>query len=202
MKAIRAVIFDVGRVLVTLDPSREKFGAVMRAMGISPDRAFEQYWFTPAVRRHMTGEIDSTDFFQMARAHFGLPFDFDEFAAGWCDLFAPMPGMEKLFGKVAKKYGVGILSDTDPLHWARVRSLLPWLARVAKPTLSHEVGFLKPHPAMFAAAAANCGSEKSRCLFIDDIPANVDGARAVGMPSLLFANAAQLEHDLEKLGVL
>lgn len=202
MNNIETVIFDVGRVLVTIDTSGEKFGGIMRAMGISPERAFEQYWFTPTVMRHMTGEIDSERFYHMARDHFGLEFGFDEFAAGWCDLFAPMPGMESLFGKVAEQYRIGILSDTDPLHWACIKTMLPWLGRVGTPTLSHEVGYLKPHPAMFRAAAANAGCDTRQCLFIDDVQANVDGARVAGMPALLFAGAAKLEKDLIGLGVL
>jgi FMN phosphatase YigB (HAD superfamily) len=110
--------------------------------------------------------------------------------------------MEELFREVAERYRVGILSDCDPLHWGRVRSMLPWLEAVGKPTLSFEVGYLKPHPEMYAAAAGDCGSLKQECLFIDDMAGNVDGARFCGMQALHFTGADKLRHDLRRLRVL
>ncbi|GEL17213.1 HAD-IA family hydrolase [Pseudonocardia asaccharolytica] len=48
------------------------------------------------------------------------------------------------------------------------------------------LGVLKPDPQAFAAAAETLGEDPSRCLFVDDLPANLSGARAVGMHTLLF----------------
>jgi FMN phosphatase YigB (HAD superfamily) len=45
---------------------------------------------------------------------------------------------------------------------------------------------LKPDPAAFRAAAAELGEDPRRCLFVDDLAANLDGARAVGMSAQLF----------------
>ena len=202
MRNIDTIIFDLGRVLIGIAPTGEKFVALMRAMGIPPEQAFEKYWYAEEVRRHMTGEMDSRQFFETARARFGLALDFDAFAAGWCDIFTPRPDMAELFAEVADRYTVGLLSDTDPLHWQKVLALLPWLKKVAKPTLSHEVGYLKPHPRMYAAAAANCGRDKERCLFIDDVRANVDGARFYGMPALHYTGTDKLRKDLASLCLL
>ena len=47
-------------------------------------------------------------------------------------------------------------------------------------------GVLKPDPAAFRAAAAELGEDPRRCLFVDDLAANLDGARAVGMSAQLF----------------
>lgn len=202
MHNIDTVIFDVGRVLIGIAPTGEKFSALMRSMGIPPEHAFEKYWYAEEVRRHMTGELGSPQFFAAARDHFGLGIGYDEFVAGWCDIFFPKPDMEKLFLELADRYTVGLLSDTDPLHWPKMLELLPWLKKVAKPTLSFEVGFLKPHPVMFETAAANCGAEKGRCLFIDDLQANVDGARFCGMPALHYLDTDKLRKDLTGLCLL
>ena len=113
-----------------------------------------------------------------------------------------MPGMEELFREVAGRYRVGILSDTDPLHWHAIRTMMPWLEAVERPTLSYEVGYLKPHPEMFTAAARNCGSAKEQCLFIDDLAGNVDGARYFGMQALIFNGQEKLRRDLHQVKVL
>ena len=202
MNTIHAVIFDLGRVLVNVVPTGEKFGRLMRALGVPPDQAFNRFWRTREVEQHMTGGIDSREFYRLARERFGFADGYDEFVDGWCDIFAPMPGMAELFDEVAKRHPIGLLSDTDPLHWGWLRDMLPWLKRVERPTLSYEVGSLKPDPAMYAAAADNVGYGAGECLFIDDLPGNVEGAERCGMRAVRFAGAEKVRKDLEALGLL
>lgn len=201
MRNIKTIVFDLGRVLVDIDASGRKFSALMRALGVPPDEAFARFWYTPEVRKHMTGELDSRAFHRIAVERYGLSFSYEEFAEGWCDLFRPQPEMREVFEEAAGRYRVGILSDTDPLHWAKILEIMPWLSAVEKPTLSFEVGCLKPHPQMFASAAANSGCEKEECLFIDDLIENVDGARFCGMPAVHFSNARKLRKDLAGVGL-
>ena len=202
MHNIKAIVFDLGRVLVDVGTKGEKFGALMRSFGINPEEAFDKFWFTGEVRQHMTGELDSRGFYDATMVRFNTSWSYEEFSEAWCDLFQPRPEMEALFSEIAARYRVGLLSDTDPLHWAALRSQLAWLDRIEHPTLSFDVGYLKPHPKMFAAAAANCGVGKEECLFIDDLLENVDGARYSGMPALLFSSPAKLRKDLLGLRVL
>ena len=49
-----------------------------------------------------------------------------------------------------------------------------------------KLGVLKPAPESFARAAQAIGDEPARCLFVDDLPVNLDGAAAVGMATLHF----------------
>ncbi len=197
-----AVIFDLGRVCVTIDTTRPKFAAMMNMMGIPPETAVQKYWFAREVRQHMTGEMSSRDFYRVVRERFNLSLEYPAFVEAWCDLFELMPGMQTLFEQVAERYTVGILSDTDPLHWEYILKMAPWLGKVVTPTLSYEVGYLKPHPAMFSQAAADCGCTKEECLFVDDQEHYVDGARYYGMPALPFTGADKLRRDLAGLGIL
>lgn len=202
MNTVDTIIFDVGRVLVRLDTGGERFGRLMRAAGVSADRIFDIYWPRNIVLEHMTGKIDSGEFYRRSLEKLSVPFSYEEFADAWCDLFQPMPGMEMLFKILAKRYKMGLLSDTDPLHWAALLKMFPWLKMVEKPTLSYEVGVTKPHPEMYVAAAYNCGSVKERCLFIDDVPANVDGARFYGMLAIPFRDPKRLLKNLQVLNLL
>ena len=197
-----AVIFDLGRVLVNIDVRGQKFSALMEAMGIPPSQAFALYWREPEVEWHMTGQISSRQFHQAAIDRYNLDIDYDSFVEAWCDLFSPMPGMREIFERVADQHPVGILSDTDPLHWAKAKEILPWLRRVERPTLSFDVGHMKPHPSMYLKAAENCGKKPEDCLYIDDVQANVDGAREVGMAAMQFQGSERLARYLGKLGVI
>ncbi len=201
MPTIDTVIFDLGRVMVTIAPCRPKFAALMRAIGVAPEEAFARFWRAPEVLAHNTGEISSEQFYQMVRDRFGLDYSWPEFAEAWSDLFEPMPGMEELFTQAAATRKVGILSDTDPLHWRQARKVLPCLDRAA-PTLSYIVGKVKPDAAMYRAAAENCGAAPNRCVFIDDLEGNVQGARDAGMVAVQFTNAEALRRELSGHGIV
>ena len=203
MENIKAVIFDLGRVIVQIDPNRPKFAALMHSLNITPSQAFSQFWLTNEVRQHMTGTLSPQEFHNHGVKTFNLTnYTYTQFAEAWCDLFSPTPGMQELFTEIATHHTVGILSDTDPLHWHTIQQMLPWLSPATHPTLSHEVGYLKPHPAMYDAAAKNCNCTKEQCIFIDDVQENVDGARFSGMPAIRFTNVDKLRKDLRGFGIL
>ena len=174
----------------------------MRSAGIPPEKAFAQFWNHPAVQAHMTGKIDSRKFHAQAARHLSSEIAYDDFAAAWCGIFRPMPGMAALFRAVAKRLPVTILSDTDPLHWNHLSRRFPWLLLALRPTLSHETGMLKPDPRVYRLAAANAGAAPESCVFVDDMAANVAGARAAGMRAVHFTDAARLRAAFERLGVL
>jgi putative hydrolase of the HAD superfamily len=51
---------------------------------------------------------------------------------------------------------------------------------------ANRLGVHKPDPGAFRAAAAAVGERPDRCLFVDDLEANLGGARAAGMHTRLF----------------
>lgn len=67
-----------------------------------------------------------------------------------------------------------------------------------------KLGVLKPAPESFVRAAQAIGEDPARCLFVDDLPANLDGAAAVGMATLHFDvrdPAASIARMLAMLGL-
>lgn len=65
--------------------------------------------------------------------------------------------------------------------------------------LSSQVGLLKPAAGIFEAGAAMLELPTEECVMIDDIPSNVEGARAVGMSGILFTTNHQFEIDIKNL---
>ena len=51
---------------------------------------------------------------------------------------------------------------------------------------SAQFGLMKPDPEVFLRTAELLGEQPERCLFVDDLPANLAGARSAGMTTLLF----------------
>ncbi|MFP5224156.1 MAG: HAD family hydrolase [Actinomycetota bacterium] len=50
--------------------------------------------------------------------------------------------------------------------------------------ISGDVGVRKPDREIFELAAKRAGTTTDRCVFVDDLPLNCDGARAVGMRAI------------------
>ena len=65
--------------------------------------------------------------------------------------------------------------------------------------LSGEVGMRKPEEAIFRHAAQTLGLPPEDCVFIDDMPANVAAARALGMTAVLHTETASTAKALQDL---
>ena len=199
---ISAVIFDLGRVIVDIDIRRllsvvsagvsadDVEGAIVRALSDEVMRDFNR------------GRIGPVEFYEAMMGRHDLDMGFEEFKDLWCGIFSPMAGMEELLRELDGKVKLGLLSDTDPLHWGYLRGAYPVLEIFARPTLSYEVGLTKPDEGIYLAASENVGVEPGACLYIDDLEANAAGAVAVGMEGVVFKGADSLRGELEERGVL
>jgi transcription antitermination factor NusB len=67
---------------------------------------------------------------------------------------------------------------------------------------SADIGVTKPDPGAFRAAAERLGVAPERCLFIDDVDANVDGAASTGMHAERFHDADRLRALFEEVGLI
>jgi epoxide hydrolase-like predicted phosphatase len=65
--------------------------------------------------------------------------------------------------------------------------------------LSSEVGIVKPHADIYELVATRLGLSCEECIMIDDIPVNIEGAKAVGMQGIVCTDTEQLERDLKTL---
>jgi putative hydrolase of the HAD superfamily len=61
---------------------------------------------------------------------------------------------------------------------------------------SHRMGLMKPAPGFYLHILREEGVAPANALFVDDSPENVEGARRVGIESVLFTDAAALAERL------
>lgn len=197
-----AVIFDLGRVLVDVDFTRGLFPYLDGRKGQDDQTILREVFKNPIFRKYSTGKIDTQTLYQKIITTFNLNMPFDRFSELWCDVFTPMEGMEDIVERVSKRFKLGLLSDTDPLHWEFVLKEYPFLKRFSDPTLSFEIGVLKPAPLCYKKASEHVQIPIEECLFIDDRDINIIGAREAGMEAIQFINKEQLERELKERGIL
>jgi putative hydrolase of the HAD superfamily len=61
---------------------------------------------------------------------------------------------------------------------------------------SHIMGLAKPDPAFYTYILDHEDCQAEQAVFIDDLPANVEAARSLGIHSLLFSDVQKLRQDL------
>ena len=195
---IEAIIFDLGRVLIDIDLSRGIFGLFEQD---SEDGSviIAKIMADPAVKLHNAGKISSQEFHRHINEYLKLDLLFEEFRNRWCDIFSPVPEMGKLLEEIKPKVKIGLLSDTDPMHWNYVLSRYDYLKLIPKPTLSYETGTTKPEKEIYLTACKNTGSCPEKTLFIDDLQANVQGAIDAGLQGLIHENPAQTIEKVRQL---
>jgi glucose-1-phosphatase len=202
MKPIKAVIFDLGRVLV--DVNVQRFRAFFPEETDMDDlqQALSRIMAAPVMAQFNTGCLRPQVFYQRLCEDCNLHLSFDEFVFRWCDIFEPIGEMEGVVEALSQKVKLGLLSNTDQLHWEYIQSHYPLMRYFPRPTLSFEVGVMKPHPAIYVQAAKNVETALTECLFIDDLTEYVDGAAAAGMKAIQFEGAGQLVRELKQSGLL
>ncbi len=197
----KAVIFDLGNVLLKVDFLN---GPISLLTGKASDykniinELYREQLFTD----YNSGRLTPVQFYKEIIHKFDLNIEYKEFTAKWCDIFTPIPGMEQLVIRAAQNCKIGLLSDTDPLHWQHCLEQFPYLQIFERPALSYEIGSLKPAAENYLAAAKNVNTPPAQCIFIDDREQNVIGAREAGMEAIHFIAAEQLKSELRKLQIL
>jgi glucose-1-phosphatase len=198
---IRAIIFDIGRVLVRIDLGRAMSG-LAEAVAMSP----EEVW--AALEKHPTwldwqeGRMKPRDFWLSVNKRFGTALTFEQFTEIWNRVIDPKPIVDgTLLAPLAKRYRLCLLSNTDPIHVAHLEATFEPMRYFPRRIYSCVVGVSKPHPLIYRAALEACQVAAKDALYIDDIPAYAKAARNLGLAGMVFKSPEQLSADLASLGV-
>lgn len=121
----------------------------------------------------------------------------------WKRPLVPMPGMEALIRELkGKGYGIYLLSNAS----LRLRSYfhrIPGADCFDGLLVSSEERLLKPQHEIFETLYSRFGLDPEKCFFIDDSPANVEGALRTGMEGTVFRGDTQaLREELRERNIL
>jgi putative hydrolase of the HAD superfamily len=200
-----ALIFDFGNVVAHFD-YRKACETLGRPLGLSGEVFLERargLGFSPLVQEYESGRITAKAFSRAVCTLVGLEITHDAFAAAWADIFWPNEPIARVVADLKRRgYTLVLGSNTNDLHAAQFRrQFAETLTHFDRLVLSYEIGHIKPHAAFYHACAEAAGAPPAECVFIDDLPENVDGARAAGLEGIVFRDVPGLLDALSKLGV-
>lgn len=199
---IRAVVFDLGRVLLWFDNGLFLRGLAERSGRTLEDVRAVAHANLDLIRGFDRGEIAAGDFRAGVCAALGLDLGEGEFWSVYADIFTVhAPGLDVARRLRSTGLKLVLLSNTDEVRYAFVRDRFPETQFFDAYVLSYEVRLLKPEPGIYLEAARRAGCPPGECVFIDDLAENVAGAEAVGMAGIVYAPGTDLPAALRKLGV-
>ncbi len=197
---MEAVVFDLGNVLLPFnwDIAAEKFAV---RTGRSR-REVDDYMVTmPFLNELSLGRMTKEEYFRVVAKDFAYDGSYEEFALIWSDIFTADEEMIALAAQLKGRLRSFILSNTSVIHMDFIFSRYPFMNTFDGYILSHEVGLLKPDRRIYEVTRDRFGLEPSQSVFIDDILANVEGARGIGIHGIHHRNASSTREELTKLGI-
>lgn len=193
---MRAVIFDLGNVLVAYDHS-----ATIRALAAVSEAGEERIAtilaeLGPGLG---VGELTGEDLHQALISRAGTTRAHDPYFAACCAGMTPDPQAldYALSLQTRPDLTVAVISNTNEVHVAWLDSNVPQLAEIDLVIMSNEVHLAKPDPVIYELALELLDLPADRAIMIDDIAANVAGANAVGMAGILHGNWPETRAGLE-----
>lgn len=193
------VLFDYGGVLCHDQPEEDR-RALVELAGPTDAAGFQAaYWELRGP--YDQGTLSSEDYW---RKVVGRGLSADEIAAiedldvaGWSH---PYEETLEIAARLAEDgTGLALLSNC-PAPMATAIDAMPWTDLIPRRFYSCRLGTIKPDPAIYTAVLTALGAAPADVTFVDDRPANVAGAEAVGLRALLFTDPATLAADLNLQG--
>jgi putative hydrolase of the HAD superfamily len=196
---VRNIIFDFGGVLVTWRPQE------------IIDTFYSDPLLRDAVRVHA---FQHDDWLEMDRGTLDEPTVVQRFAAR---MRRPEPELRALFDHVraalqpieptvallrelhARGYGLYGLSNMSTSIFEYLRGRNDFFALFDGIVVSAAVKLLKPEPGIYTHLRERFGLDFAESVFIDDLPRNVEAARALGLPAIRFETTEQVRRELALL---
>lgn len=199
---IKAIIFDIGRVLIRVDPARAMAG-FSQSIPLTPQEIWAALQNDPHWMDWQEGRISPRDWHAHLAKRLGGSLSFQSFVEAWNRALDPEPMQpEEFLSALAKRYKLALLSNTDPIHMEHEEARFPFFRFFPTRVYSYRVGASKPNPLIYRAALEATKTRADEAIFIDDIAEYVDAARRLGLEGIVYVSPEQLRRDLTNAGVI
>lgn len=189
---IRNIIFDMGNVLIKFVPSQ-----IVEELGLESKEDEELLLRTVfhSGEWHQTDlgamtEIDLWNSVSQKLPKHLLPYAYD-IILEWDKDMVPVPGMDDFVRTCKEKgYKIYLLSNASlrqPLYFPRI----PGNQYFDGTVISAILGICKPDRRIYEYLLFKYGLKAEECVFIDDLPANIEAANEVGIHGILFDGDVQ-----------
>jgi putative hydrolase of the HAD superfamily len=199
---IQTIVFDFGKVIAFFD-HRLISNRLAAHSPLSADVIHSHLFGGPLEQRYDVGQISTPEFLSHVQELCRLSCTKEALALAWADIFWPNDDVIALLPRLKPHYRLLLGSNTNELHTQQFcGQFADALRHFDALVFSHAIGARKPDAAFFAHCQRLADSPAEHCLFIDDLPVNVAGARACGWHGIVYQGIADLLEQLTALGIV
>lgn len=187
LSQLDTIIFDLGEVIVDLDPKSviAEFSRLSKGKG---DLLRELLVSSPHLFEYETGRMTDQEFIRAANALIAGEIPEQDFRRAWNLLIRDVPKHRlELLEKLSATHRVLLLSNTNKMHELYFDSLVGQVSGKQMKDYahtayySHEIGFRKPNRDIYEFVIDQQNLDPKRAIFLDDRPENVSAAMQTGL---------------------
>lgn len=201
-EGVETVVFDIGNVLIDWDP-RYLYRKVF-----ADEEEMERFLGTVATREWHIEQDRSRTMDEattlLASRHPEYAREIEAFYGRWEETFGgPIEGSVRVLRELRERgYPLYALTNWSAETFPKARGWYRFLDLFDEIVVSGEIGMIKPDPGIYDVLVERTGLDPATTVFIDDSPASVRAAEALGFLGVLFEVAEGLRGDLTRLGLL
>jgi putative hydrolase of the HAD superfamily len=189
---IKNIVFDLGNVIINID-----FELTYQALAaLTTKDVFEvkkQLDDTNLWDKYEEGRISDDDFLQTLYDALGLTCSRKDLEKAWCAILLDIPQRRiDMINELRGKYRVFILSNTSDIHIQVINGMMKkqfdradLKSLVEKAYYSYEMKMRKPGEAIYLKMLEGAQMSASETLFLDDNEDNIEGAKKLGIQTIL-----------------
>lgn len=195
-KSIKNIVFDLGNVIIDLDIERtwlhlkhwlgDDYEAKLKQVDPQND-LFIQFEI---------GKISEEEFFETLRQTVDTPLSIKHLKEAWNAMLLQIPSPRfDMLSRLKERYNVYLLSNTNKTHVDWVDGYLRTVYGFTiqdfderyfhKPYYSHLIHLRKPNADIYEYVLKDAQLNAHETLFIDDNAQNIEGAKSVGLNTIL-----------------
>jgi putative hydrolase of the HAD superfamily len=202
---IKAIIFDLGGVIIDLDFSNFYNKIIIQSPLNRPQTPIMLEFFRQSDIYHQ-GNMTDDEFYQLACDLLQVCMvDQSEFFTAFNSIISDTnPEVIDLIKKIrdSNQYKLIALSNVNSSHWDYIlNKKWDFIDYFDELILSHEIHLVKPNPKIFNYAIKKAGCRSNQILYIDDGLNNIRSAIELGIIGIKYSSYNQLINELKKFKI-
>lgn len=198
---MKTIVFDFGNVLAFFDHQRA-VDKLARFTDRRPAELMLELYGGALESDYEIGAIATAEYVRLGKLNGRLACTDDEFLAAFVDIFWRNDEVCDLIPRLKPRYRLVLASNTNDAHYRHYTGqFADALRHFDHLCPSHRAGCRKPHAEYFAHCQRFVAAPPGECLFVDDLPANIEAARRHGWAGICYQKPGTLADQLRAAGV-
>jgi len=188
---IKAIIFDFGNVICTVD-NNIFLERISKFADKTISELKELIYLSDLPQKYETGLISSDEFFNEIVRKCSLSISKHEFIKAYTGIFTPIQTTFDLIRKLKAKYKIALLSNTSEWDFKYGEKPIEIFDLFDAVSLSFNVKAMKPENKIFLDSLSKLNLKPEQCIYIDDIEEYVEAANQMGIHGIHYISYEKL----------